>query len=103
MRHLSRIVVVPAGTNLLGLLEMFAFIGTLSLTNYVPRIAAFALLPVAFFGTVGLDLWWRIGQPERSVWVRLFSLFTGGCLAFLPIWLSFIGGFLVGLLIILIK
>jgi hypothetical protein len=103
MRHLSRIVGVPIGTNLLGLLEIFAFIGVSSILNYIPRVAGIVLLPAGFFGIVGLDLWWRIGQPERSVWVRLFSLFTGGCFAFLPMWLIFLGGLVAGLVALLVK
>jgi hypothetical protein len=94
MRHLSRIVATPFGVNILGLLELFALIGslagTIALANYIPQSLRWLLLgclagPVV--AIVVFDLWWRHRQPETTRWGRLFSPFAGGCFFFLPIWL----------------
>jgi hypothetical protein len=96
MRHLTRIVGVPIGVNLLGLLELFAFIGVLfgmiALTNYVHAVILLALLVGSVIGIIVFDLWWRRGQPEVTWWGRLFSPFAGGCFFYVPIWLLFPGG-----------
>jgi hypothetical protein len=107
MRHLSRIVGDPYGVNILGLVEMFSFVGILAGTsaidNQIPRILGALVLSMGFVAPTVFDLWWRIRQPERSVWVRLFSPFTGGCFIYIPIWLVFAGGFVAGVVAILTK
>lgn len=50
MRHLTRIVGVPFGVNILGLLEIFAFVGTIfgatAASDHVPRFLGLAALVV---------------------------------------------------------
>jgi hypothetical protein len=107
MRHLSRIVGDPFGVNILGLVEMFFFIGILggasAIDDQIPRFLSLLALCMALIGPIVFDLWWRIRQPERSVWVRLFSPFTGGCFIYVPVWLIFVGGFVAGAVALLMK
>jgi hypothetical protein len=102
MRHLTRIVHVPIGVNILGLLELFALIETFFAANFVSGALSALPLCLGFAAIVGVDLWWRIRQPEQSRWTRLFSPFTGGCFIYIPIWLLLLVGLLVGIIFILI-
>lgn len=91
--HLSRIVVVPFGTNILGLSELLASIGLfISVIRLFPspsKIVGTMMLLGGILAIMAFDMWWRMGQLEVRRWERLFSLFTGGCFIFLPIWLLF--------------
>ena len=93
MRHLTRIVSVPFGVNILGLLEIFALVGALFgmivVSDYISQSLRLATLVCAAAAIVAFDLWWRRGQPETTWWARLFSPFAGGCFVFVPIWLLF--------------
>ncbi len=107
MRHLTRIVGVPFGVNILGLLEIFAFVGTIfgatAASDHVPRFLGLAALVGAPGLIVAFDLWWRHRQPEATKLARLFSPFAGGCFAFVPIWLLFPIGALTGVIAVLVK
>jgi hypothetical protein len=107
MRRLHRVVVVPFGTNILGLLEFFAIIGvfiaTITLLSPISRVLANAVLLVAVLGIIVLDLVWRSRQPESSRWSLLFSPFAGGCFLFVPIWLLFPVFILSILAVVLVK
>jgi len=92
LRHLHRIVAVPFGTNILGLPDIFASIGFIWLIGVLPSSLMIVRVIGLLAGVAALmvfDLWWRLRQPESSRWLRLFSLFTGGCFFFVPIWLLF--------------
>src|SRR3954466_14616432 len=102
MRHLTRIVGDPVGVNLLGLLELFASIAILSSVSFVPKAVGLLMLCLGPPAVAAFDLWWRIRQPERSWWARLFSPFTGGCFIYLPIWLVLLAEIFAGIIFIII-
>jgi hypothetical protein len=87
--HLTRIVAVPFGFNILGLLEFFAWIGipAVMTNDSLPEWLPLALMCVVMIAIVAFDLWWRPGQPESGTWGNWFSPYTGGCFFFLPGWL----------------
>ena len=105
MRHLTRIVGVPFGVNILGLLEFFALIGILSLPSFVnsiPGIIGGLILCLGFAGIIAFDLWWRSRLPNLSWRARLLSPYEGGCFVFVPIWLLFALASLIGIVALLI-
>ena len=102
MRHLTRIVGDPVGVNLLGLLELFASVAIQSSASFAPKALALLALCLGLPAIAAFDLWWRIRQPERSRWTRLFSPFTGGCFIYFPIWLVLLAGIVVGITFIVI-
>src|SRR5262249_40472144 len=89
MTHLTRVVGVPSGINMLGGLEVLAVFGALAAAvsiDWRVRWASAAtgaagpgLCPVFVLG-------WRCGEVERASWRRLISPFTGGCFLFIPVW-----------------
>jgi len=96
MRHLTGIVAVKAGANILGLLELFAFVGGMfggiELSEHTSRIIGRVFLGVAVAAIIAFDLFWRSRQREFGSWWRLFSPFAGGCFVFVPVWLWFLFG-----------
>jgi hypothetical protein len=107
MRHLSRIVALPFGVNIIGLMEVFAVIGiqfgAIALSD---QISAFLGRVVGAFGlgaVMVFDLWLRSRQPEGTRWRRLFSPFAGGCFVFVPIWLLVSGACVAVTVAILLK
>ncbi len=92
-RYATRIVVIPPGTNLLGLLEIFAFVGVLFVPSLLPGDLAVSVSAVLFpvvLGAIAVqDVWWRLTDPDPMGWMRLISPFTGGCFLFLPLWILF--------------
>lgn len=107
MRHLTRIVGVPLGVNILGLLELFAWIGSMvgigSLSGIVHPAVGICGMVGGFIGIAAFDIWWRARQPEQSLWKRLYSPFTGGCFAFLPVWSLLLALFITGVIFLIIK
>jgi hypothetical protein len=105
MRYLHRIVGVPLGVNILGLLELFTVIGVVTGTGvYISSFSRGLAGLLMFLGVTAitaLDLWWRLQQPELGRWTRLFSPFTGGCFVYVPIWLLLfaLGLFVLGIAI----
>jgi xanthine/uracil permease len=97
MRHLHRIVAVPIGTNIMGLLDILVSIGILwgiiycssfSLGMFIKAIVIIGSC-IGTIGIIAFDLWFRNRQPESKLWIRLLSPFTGGCFLYVPIWLLF--------------
>jgi hypothetical protein len=109
MRHLTRIVGVPFGVNILGLLELFALLGSvvgfgiLAANISLPPAIGGPGMAAIFAGIVGFDIWWRTNQPEESLTTRLLSPYTGGCFGFAPIWLVIPIGVVVGGVALIVK
>lgn len=87
--HLTRIVAFPFGFNILGLLEFFAWLGIpwgMSSDSLLVGLPM-ALMLLVMVAIAAFDLWRRCGQPELGTWRNWFSLDTGGCFLFFPVWL----------------
>lgn len=94
MRHLTHIT--HHGFNILGLLEIFVFIGILMalpwLDDFHPIVRP-ALALIAVLGLATFDFVWRWLQDVDaedfpiSGWRLAFSPHLGGCAFFVPCWL----------------
>lgn len=97
---MTRIVVFPFG-NILGLLEFFGAFGTAVGACLTAGKTAIVIAPFCILAVMTLDIWWRMGQPEKALWARLLSPYAGGCIFLLPFWLLFPLMFVVGLILAL--
>jgi hypothetical protein len=95
MRLFTRIVVLNGGMNLLGALELAAFLG-IALVLCPPDNLTRNRIMVFMTGllVLAVDIAWRLSQQHAGrVW-RWVSPFEGGCICFLPGWV--LGTLLVG-------
>ena len=98
MRLLTRIVVINAGANLLGAMEVFPIIGILmmSLDGGAHASATHNQILMGAWGLVVvlIDGAWRWRQPRAGRIQRWFLPQEGGCVVFVPGWA--IGSFFLG-------
>ena len=99
MRYLTRVVVIPFGANILGLLEVFAVFGVMAFPESL-RGVVFLTLSVVL---MAFDVWCRSHQPEVTLWGRLLSPFSGGCFFFVPIWFWIVVVYIVAFLAFIVK
>jgi hypothetical protein len=89
MRYLT-IVEIPVGANILGLLELFALIGSMFLAasaEFLPASLRWIPMALGFVSVTTFDLNWRLQQQDGNRLRRLVSPFRGGCILFIPVWL----------------
>lgn len=79
------------GVNVLGL--FWAFVGLFPTSIAVasvelPGWLAGSLLMGGVVLSILLDVWWRFAAEPAGDWRRFFRLSAGGCLLWMPYWLS---------------
>jgi hypothetical protein len=91
MPHLTRVVAVPQGINVLGGLEVIAAFGVLAAA--MTKVDwPFPWASAGTFATASgllavFDFAWRYREVEPSTWRRLILPHTGGCFLFVPVWI----------------
>ena len=95
------------GCNLLGVTNLFAFIGLLWLVVAIDAPANNALrgvvLALAASGCMLWDLAVRVLTVRESRLIRLLSPYAGGTLVFIPVWAVYLAGFVTMAVIILTR
>jgi hypothetical protein len=91
MRHLTRVVAVPQGINILGGLEVIAafgvFAAAITKVDWPFQWASAATFASASGLISVFDFAWRYREVEPASSRRLFLPHTGGCFLFIPIWI----------------
>jgi hypothetical protein len=102
-RYLTQ--VVHSGANILGLLELFVFIGCgwAAAELSEAKVLGISLFLVGTVGVLLFDLAWRATQTETHWIVSLFSPFVEGCFCFVPIWLWFTGAGVGGAIVLVLQ
>ena len=93
MYHLmTRAVAWNLGANILGLIELLVMVGIggSAMTYLGPSslVLANTLAVIGIVGIVVIDLCLRLRQLDFGRWKRLFSPVAGGCIAYVPVWLT---------------
>jgi hypothetical protein len=79
------------GINVLGMLWLFIGVFPTSIavaTLEPPRMFAGMLLVSGVVASILLDVWWRFRSEPAGDWQRFFRPLSGGCLLWIPYWLS---------------
>jgi hypothetical protein len=91
MRHLTRVVAVPQGINILGGLEFIAAFGVcaaaITKLDWPFRWDSAATFATASGLLALFDFAWRYREVEPASYRRLILPHTGGCFLFIPIWI----------------
>ena len=77
------------GCNLLGLVNVFAFIGLMTtIIERAPdnRFLRAGLLVLIALACCAFDVWMRLLSPGEPRWRKLRSTHAGGALVFIPVW-----------------
>ena len=84
--HFTHITV--NGCNLLGLINIFVFIGLMCLTTMLPdnRVLRFGFVVLVVCGSCAADLVSRLSTGQGGRVLRLLSPHAGGALFFIPVW-----------------